>query len=301
MVWSLLIVYVHMMSAVLWIGYLLFWTIIARPVAQEFGPAEATRVFHLIGNTHWPPPKIPAPFRLRFAGVGWALLIVFLVTGVLRAHAEGATLQRVLTGELFREAFGELLAIKLMLFTLLVFLQLRLSRNPAPGLFYLNMAAGVAVVGLSVILARWKTMDLYQVAVFLHVGAALFWLGHMFFWSLVAGFVLKSIDPPETGEFVRQASLRMGGLGWPALFVLLVTGIVIIIHSKVTLHHIVSGEFLFDPMGRVMAVKMSLVGCMALYQWFVGHRHAPRLIYLNMLIALLIIGLSVLRVRSPWE
>jgi len=301
MVWSLLIVYVHIMNAVLWIGYLLFWTIIARPVTQEFGPSEATRVFHLINNTPWPPPKIPAPFRLRFSGVGWALLVVFVVTGVLAAYDKGATPQRILSGEVFREAFGILLAVKLLLFAGLIILQFRLSHKPAPGLFYLNMAVGVTVVALSVLLARWEKMDLYLLAVFLHVGAALIWLGHMFFWSLVAGFVMKSIEPPETGDFVRQASLRMGGLGWPALSVLLVTGIVIIIHSKITLHHVVSGEFLFDPMGRVMAVKMFLVGCMALYQWFVGHRHAPRLIYLNMLIALVIIGLSVLRVRSPWD
>jgi hypothetical protein len=301
MVWSLLIVYVHIMSAVLWIGYLLFWTLIARPVTQEFGPSKATRVFHLISNTHWPPPKIPAPFRLRFSGVGWALLIVFVVTGVLTAYDKGGTPQRILSGEILREAFGMLLAVKLLLFVGLLSLQFRLSRKPTQGLFYLNMAVGVTVVALSVILPRWEEMDLYLLAVFLHVGAALFWLGHMFFWSLVAGFVTKSIEPPETGDFVRRASLRMGGLGWPALSVLLATGIVIIIHSKITLHHVVSGEFLFDPMGRVMAVKMFLVGCMALYQWFVGHRDAPRLIYLNMLIALVIIGLSVLRVRSPWE
>jgi uncharacterized membrane protein len=301
MIGDLLLVYVHIMAAVLWTGYLLFWAIIAKPVAQELGPSESTRLFRRLRDTPWPPPQIPVPVRLRFSGVGWALLVVFLVTGLLTAHDKGATLQRILSGQLFQETFGILLAVKLLLFAGLVILQLLSHHAPTPRLFYLNMAAGVSVVALSIVLARWETMDIYLMAVFLHVAAAFFWLGHMFFWSLVAGFVTKSIEPRETGDFVRRASLRMGGLGWPALLVLLVTGIVIIIHSKITLHHIVSGDFLFDPMGRVMAVKMFLVGCMALYQWFVGHRHAPRLIYLNMLVALVIIALSVLRVRSPWE
>ena len=296
----LLSIYVHIMCAVLWTGYLLFWAVIAGPVAQEFGPSESTRLFRRLSNTPWPPPQIPVPVRLRFSGVGWTLLAVFAATGALAAHHKGATLQRILSGEFFHEPFGALLTVKVLLVAGLCFLQLRLTRRPTPRLFYWNLAAGVTVVALSVILARLEQVDLYLLAVFLHVTAALFWLGHMFFWSLIAGFVTKSIEPPETGDFIRRASLRMGGLGWPALSVLFLTGIVIIIHSKITLHHVVSGEFLFDPMGRVMAVKMCLVGCMALYQWFVGHRPAPRLIYLNMLIALVIIALSVLRVRSPW-
>ncbi len=300
MIFYLLTVYVHIMCAVLWTGYSLFWAVIAGPVVREFGPSESTRLFRRLSDAPWPPPQIPVPVRLRFSGVGWTLLVLFAATGVLAAHHQGGTLERILSGAFFREPFGALLAVKLLFVAGLFLLQLRLTRRPTPRIFYLNLAAGVTVVALSVILARLEQADWYLLAVFLHVTAALFWLGHMFFWSLVAGFVTKSIEPRETGDFIRRASLRMGGLGWPALSVLFLTGIIIIIHSKITLHHIVSGEFLFDPMGRVMAVKMCLVGCMALYQWFVGHRPAPRLIYLDMLIALVIIALSVLRVRSPW-
>jgi hypothetical protein len=143
-------------------------------------------------------------------------------------------------------------------------------------------------------------MSWYLVLVVLHVLAAVVWFGHMFFWSLIAGFVTKSIEPRETGQLVRELGLAWGGFGWPALFVLGVTGVLLIVVSDVTLEHVLSGEFLQDPVGRAMTLKLSLVGGMVLYQWFVGHKPAPRLIYLNMAAALMVIALSVLRVRSPW-
>lgn len=144
-------------------------------------------------------------------------------------------------------------------------------------------------------------MNWFLLVVVLHVLAALVWFGHMFFWSLFAGFATKSIDPPEVAAEVRRFGLRGGGFGWPALAVLITTGVVIVIHSGITARHIVAGEFLLDPVGRVMAVKLALVACMILYQWRVGHRPAPRLIYLNMLAALAVIALSILRVRPPWQ
>lgn len=144
-------------------------------------------------------------------------------------------------------------------------------------------------------------MNWFHIVVVLHVLAALAWFGHMFFWSLVAGFATKSIEPPEVAAEVRRIGLRGGGFGWPALAVLIATGVAIVDHSGITLDHVVTGEFLHDPTGRVMALKLMLVGCMILYQWRVGHRPAPRLIYLNMLAALAVILLSILRVRPPWQ
>ncbi len=143
-------------------------------------------------------------------------------------------------------------------------------------------------------------MNWYLVLVVLHVTAALVWFGHMFFWSLVAGFTTKAIEPPETSGLVRELGLAWGGFGWPSLSVLILTGIGLIWMSGITLHHVLAGEFMYEPIGRVMALKLTIVGGMVLYQWRVGHKPAPKLIYLNMMAALMVIVLSILRVRSPW-
>jgi hypothetical protein len=121
----------------------------------------------------------------------------------------------------------------------------------------------------------------------------------MFFWSLVVGPVTKRIEPPDTGQLLRQLSLRLGALGWPALFILVPTGAIMLSYRGVTLQQVVAGEFFLSPFGRILGIKFVLVSCMILYQTFVGHRRAPRLIYLNMAAAALIIGLSVLLVRAP--
>ena len=142
-------------------------------------------------------------------------------------------------------------------------------------------------------------MSLYQLSVFLHVLAVLTWFGHMFFWSFVVGPVTKRIEPREMGLLVRESSLKFGGLGWPALFVLGLTGTIMLYYRGVTMDQVLSGRFFDEAFGRGLGIKLLFVGCMLVYQAFVGHRPAPRLIYLNMLAALVIVALSILLVRAP--
>lgn len=141
-------------------------------------------------------------------------------------------------------------------------------------------------------------MNLYTACKILHLLALTLWLGHMIYWSLIVGPLTKRFDPPEEGAEIRRLSLRFGGLGWPALTVLIVTG-TYMIWQRGVLDRVSSGELLQDPFGRVLVVKAVLVLLMVLYQWRVGHRPAPKLIYLNMLVALLIVGLSVILIRDP--
>jgi uncharacterized membrane protein len=133
----------------------------------------------------------------------------------------------------------------------------------------------------------------------LHLLALTVWLGHMFFWSIVVGPVTKRLEPEHVRRRVRDLSLRWGALGWPALIVLGVTGAFMLHNRGMTLDTLLSGEFLAGPTGRLLSVKLGLVACMAVYQALVGHHPAPRLAYLNMAAALLVIGVSVLLVKAP--
>ena len=142
-------------------------------------------------------------------------------------------------------------------------------------------------------------MNWYHLCIVLHILAALLWFGHMFFWSVVVGPVTKRFEPPETGQLLRQLSLRLGGLGWPALCVLVLTGTVLLAYRGVSWQQLVSGGFFLSPSGSILQYKFALIAGMVLYQFFVGHKPAPRLIYANMLLALGIVGLSVILVRAP--
>lgn len=141
-------------------------------------------------------------------------------------------------------------------------------------------------------------MDWYALSVVLHVLAAALWLGHMFFWSLFGGPALKTVQPPEAAALLRQSSLTMGGLGWPALAILVATGAYMIAARGGTLEAIYSAAAREAVGGDVLLGKLLLVGCMVVYQACFGHRPAPRAILVNMLVALLVLAAGVLLARG---
>jgi uncharacterized membrane protein len=135
-------------------------------------------------------------------------------------------------------------------------------------------------------------VTLYHLSVALHVAAASLWLGHMFFWSLFSGPALKKLQPPETAQKLRTLSLWRGGLGWPAMAVLTVTGLYQLQWRGLSLGGLVSGELLATPTGRALAAKLVLMVGMIGFQIVFAHRPAPRAIYFNMAAALLVLGAS---------
>jgi len=134
---------------------------------------------------------------------------------------------------------------------------------------------------------------LYRLSLTLHLLAALVWLGHMFFWSVVSGPALKKVEPAETATLLRELSMRLGGLGWPALAVLVLTGGYMLAIRGITPAVLFSPGALASPMLRALALKLLLVAGMVAYQIAFGHRRAPRAIYLNMLAALIVLGAAL--------
>ena len=141
-------------------------------------------------------------------------------------------------------------------------------------------------------------MNWYNVCIGLHLLALSLWLGHMFVWSLIVGPAMKGIKPAATADTLRAASVSTGGLGWPALAVLLPTGLYLLHARGIELSDLLSGDAFQGSQGMVLAGKLTLVGAMIVYQAVCGHRPASIAVYLNMLAALGIIAASVLLVRG---
>ncbi|HYZ25495.1 MAG TPA: hypothetical protein VE597_01170 [Geminicoccaceae bacterium] len=137
---------------------------------------------------------------------------------------------------------------------------------------------------------------LYWVCISLHLLAASLWLGHMFVWSLVVGPAQKRIEPPETAEFLRERSVYLGGLGWPALAVLVLTGVYMLGQRGIGPGDLLSGAA-FSADSSV-AIKLGAVLFMIIYQSIWAHRPAPLAIYVNMLAALIVLAASVALVRG---
>jgi uncharacterized membrane protein len=141
-------------------------------------------------------------------------------------------------------------------------------------------------------------MTLYLICLVLHLLALMLWLGHMFVWSLLIGPALKRVEPAQTAEVLRDASLFRGGLGWPALAILVPTGLYLLGFRGIQPADLLSAATYEGPQGTVLAVKLAMVAVMIGYQAYFGHRRAPIAIYFDMLAAIVLIGASVVLVRG---
>jgi hypothetical protein len=104
---------------------------------------------------------------------------------------------------------------------------------------------------------------------------------------------MKRIVPAETAEMLREASVSHGGLGWPALAVLIPTGAYLLHYHDIGLGAMLSGAAFQGRQGAALAIKLLLVAGMVLYQALISHRRASIAIYLDMLAAIGVIAASV--------
>lgn len=252
----------HLVLLVFLVGYALFWTIVAVPHAERPDAASRTRFLTAVRRLRVPPF---GPLRVPLPALGWLGLAAVAATGVL----------------LFLQGAERPSAVKLTPFTLAVVLHLALTLRPS-----LASAAGFLAALLVTACAAVAWPPGYRgVLLAVHLTALLVWLGHMFFWSFVVGPLCKRHGERAFAEALRAASHRWGALGGGALAVLFATGVPLLLQRQ-------------QALPAVFGWKLALVGGMVLYQMFVGHRRAPRLVYANMLAALVILLLSVLLVHG---
>lgn len=99
--WYKAVVFVHVVSAMVWVGGILFLSLVVVPAGRRFDDAVRSRLLTDVGR--------------RFRVVGWSALGMLLVTGLVQMAARGATVQNVLDGSFFADASGRVLAAKLVL------------------------------------------------------------------------------------------------------------------------------------------------------------------------------------------
>jgi copper resistance protein D len=92
-------VFLHILSAIVWIGGMLFLALVVVPVTRGLAPAERAALFGAIGR--------------RFRTVGSACIATLLVTGSVNTAYRGVTMENLFTAELWGSPFGTTLALKL--------------------------------------------------------------------------------------------------------------------------------------------------------------------------------------------
>jgi copper resistance protein D len=121
-------------------------------------------------------------------------------------------------------------------------------------------------------------MTAYHINVTLHVFAALLWLGGMFFLAAVGAPVLRKVEPAALrAQLFRQLGEQFRTVGWVAIAVLLVTGVLNLhFHGLLRGEILTNPEFWGSPYGTALAWKLATVAIMVTISAVHDFVHGPK-------------------------
>lgn len=143
----LVAVYAHLVAAVLYVGYFLFWVIMARGLATTRELEDADTYMERIHRAHWPPEGMPGLVRLPFHGLGWVFWVALIASGglvVALVHPERAASPEA-------GGSGWILGAKILLVGVLGLVHAGQLRGPSARLGYFG---GITLTGV-VVLSAW--------------------------------------------------------------------------------------------------------------------------------------------------
>lgn len=121
-------------------------------------------------------------------------------------------------------------------------------------------------------------MSLYYLNVTIHILAALLWLGGMFFLAVVGAPVLRRVEPPKLrAELFRKLGEQFRTVGWIAIGVLVITGVVNLwFRGVLNGSALGSATFWASPYGRSLTWKLGAVTTMLVVSAIHDFVHGPR-------------------------
>lgn len=101
---------------------------------------------------------------------------------------------------------------------------------------------------------------LFKLSLFLHVSAAIFWVGGMLFLVLVIAPFLKSLgDPKKKSEIYQVVGKSFRFWGWIAIITMLITGPINLYLLGVTPAMLIDPAFLKTSYGTAIMIKLIFV------------------------------------------
>lgn len=100
-------VYMHILSAIFWIGGMLFTVAVLVPVSRHkiIEPNRGT-FFKIVGE--------------KFSRISWMLFLILIITGITNLTTRGFDLSVLFTADFWQMGFGYHLGIKLMIFSVVL-------------------------------------------------------------------------------------------------------------------------------------------------------------------------------------
>ena len=93
---------------------------------------------------------------------------------------------------------------------------------------------------------------LYLASVWLHIVAAMAWVGGMI-------FLVAAVIPLKRPDVTVAVARRFRVVGWIALATLVVTGVFNVLHRGYRFEHLLTGDVFAGQWGRTLALKLACV------------------------------------------
>lgn len=100
-------VYIHILSAMFWLGGMLFTVFVLVPISRNSFISENRGVFFAIMGK-------------RFSSISWLLFVILTITGYIQLLKRGFGYQSLVSSEFWSTHFGGTLALKLIFFTIMI-------------------------------------------------------------------------------------------------------------------------------------------------------------------------------------
>lgn len=142
--WTFVIVYAHLVGAVLFVGYFLFWALITTAIWRKFSGTPAEELLKTARTASWPLPGYKPSLRL----IGWLLLFLLVGSGVISIMTGTAAV-----GSYTTDTIHALRIVKVCLLLALVGCMPRLGASRAP-LAWSSLALALLIVVVSAQLIR---------------------------------------------------------------------------------------------------------------------------------------------------
>lgn len=103
---------------------------------------------------------------------------------------------------------------------------------------------------------------LRHIVLFLHVMAAIFWVGEIFFVGLVVGPYSRTLSPEARRSLFQSVGRRSLPLAWTAIGILLITGAANIALMGIPLGNLFTAAFYRTSFGATLGMKLGFVALM---------------------------------------
>lgn len=98
-----------------------------------------------------------------------------------------------------------------------------------------------------------------QVILFVHLFAAIFWLGEIFAFAILVGPYARTLEPVQQSALFSAIGRRSLPLTWAAIAILIITGILNLTLMGISLSSLSNPTFYRTPFGRDLGLKLLFV------------------------------------------